>query len=265
MTFPTDDIQTGPRSWGRRPATVGVILHTTEYSGYNGAAPYDRATAVRCARDQSARTLTGGWKQPGSYNFIVYDRNSPGARGGALLTVPYLEASGGINPASPAWAPERFPWLRELLGPKAYADPTMYHLQICFSGKAADLSAGRYPANMIDTAARIINWAEDSDWANDNLVVSRHGDWQTNRTDPGDGVLQRVLARCAELRRQAKPAPAPEPPVVDVYVPPAIDHAGERSAFGTLYPTYVHSDGQALEWVNRNIRRLIESGHLKLS
>lgn len=42
------------------------------------------------------------------------------------------------------------------------------------------------------------------------------------------------------------------------------DHAGQVSAFGTRYPSYVHTDAQALAWVNRNILRLIDAGKLSL-
>lgn len=38
-----------------------------------------------------------------------------------------------------------------------------------------------------------------------------------------------------------------------------VDLAGTISAFGTRYPVYVHSYKEALEWVNRNIRRYRES------
>lgn len=40
----------------------------------------------------------------------------------------------------------------------------------------------------------------------------------------------------------------------------ATDWAGKITAFGTKYPTYVHSDADALAWVNRNIRRAIAGG-----
>lgn len=49
--------------------------------------------------------------------------------------------------------------------------------------------------------------------------------------------------------------------------PPAIPSgslAGQRSAFGTAYPPYVHTAADALAWVNRNIRRYLASGALKL-
>lgn len=35
-----------------------------------------------------------------------------------------------------------------------------------------------------------------------------------------------------------------------------VDHAGTESAFGTRYPSYVHTDAQALAWVNRSIAAL---------
>lgn len=183
MSFPLDDQLLGPRDWGARPSCEGVILHTTEY------ADATRASATQCARDQAKRTATGGWAQPGSYNFIVYD-------GGVLLTVKPQHASGGINPASEFWNPE--PWLRDMLGAEAFRDPTMHHLQISFSGRAAHLSEAahngrKWALDMIRDAARIILWAERRDWAADNLVVSGHVHWQDNRTDPGAGVLDFVL------------------------------------------------------------------------
>lgn len=196
MTFPVDDIYPPPRprSWGARAGHVGIIWHTTEYAGTS------RASALACARDQAARGPNGEWLQPGSYNFIVYD-------GGVLLTVPYLEASGGINPASTSWAPQ--PWLKSLLPAPAFAEPTMHHLQVAFSGRAVDGAANRWPSNMIDTAARIGLWMERSAWGADNLVFSGHADWQSNRSDPGAGVIDRIIARMQQL---GSPAPTPPPP-----------------------------------------------------
>lgn len=199
------EIRLGPRSWGTRPGTRGAILHTTEYPTAG------RADAERCIADQSKRTATGGWAQPGSYGWILYD-------GGAFLSVPYLEGAGGINPASSAWAPDRYPWLRQLLGAEAYADPTMWHLQLAISGRAVDLLAalqlGRsWMHRIIDNAARIITWAELQPWAADNLVVSGHLHWQANRSDPGQPIIDAIVARCLELSRADQtPAPAPTPP-----------------------------------------------------
>lgn len=201
-TDPTGaEIVLGPRSFGRRPATAGVILHTTEYPTAS------RDDARRCIADQSRRTPDGGWAQPGSYNYVIWEA-------GHFLSVPFLEASGGINPDSDAWAPGRFPWLRTLLGAAAYADPTMHHLQIAFSGRTVDLlhalAIGRgYARAMVETAARIIVWAEREAWAVDNLVVSGHSHWQANRSDPGQQLLDAVVRRAAELSTAPTPAPAP--------------------------------------------------------
>jgi hypothetical protein len=191
MTFPVDDQLLGPRSWGVRKSTAGIIFHTTEY------ADFTRASAVACARDQAKRLPDGGWAQPGSYNFIVYD-------GGVLLSVPYLEGSGGVNPSSASWAPERFPWLKQLLPAAAYADPTMHHLQIAFSGKTAAILLGRMPANMWETAAKLINWVEAAAWGADNVIVSSHLNWQSNRSDPGAGTADKIVALA---NKPAQPAP----------------------------------------------------------
>jgi hypothetical protein len=184
MSFPTDDIFLGPKSFGPRKGSEGNIWHTTEGTGPS----------------RTAAVATATWQKtnPGSYNFIIYD-------GGVLLTVPYLEASGGVNPASPAWAPERFPWLKEFHSPAAYADPNAYLMNIAFSGKAADLAAGKYPANMIDTAARLIIWFEGTAWGKDDSVHSGHNNWQSNRSDPGSGVITKILTRYSEIK---SPPPA---------------------------------------------------------
>ena len=183
MTFPADDIFLGPRSWGRLFGYEGIIWHTTEYGGT------DRDTALRCARDQARRTADGGWAQPGSYNIIIYDKNSTGGKGGALLTVPYLEASGGINPASKYWAPK--PFLKSSLPSRAYLNPTMYHLQVAFSGNRANFDAGKIPPNMVETAIAIKAWWE-REIAKKKTVQSGHRDWQTNRSDPGSFLFDRI-------------------------------------------------------------------------
>lgn len=193
MAFPTDDIWLGPRAYGLRKGTEGAILHTTE-----GAGP-TRQNAVDTAVDQSlgGSLYAGG----GSYHFIIYD-------GGVLLTVPYRESAGSLTRerTNPPWAPKD--WLFTMLSPAAMADPNAYLVAICFSGKAAELAAGNYPENMIDTAARLILWIERESWGPDNLPVMAHSDFQSNRSDPGLGVVDRVLARYAEL---VAPPPVVEP------------------------------------------------------
>lgn len=197
MPFPTDDLfllDNDPQHYfGKRPGTDGVIFHTTEGSGPS------RDAALATARWQNG--------VPGSYNFIIYDSTSPGAKGGALLTIPYDEACGGINPGGGFWAPEA--WLKEALPARAFADPTMFHLQLSFSGKTDELQAGKYPRNMITTAAKLVIWAEDR--YGKVLVLSKHEDWQSNRSDPGIGVLERVKREMARLR-----AGEPEPPPVPI-------------------------------------------------
>lgn len=187
MGFPLDDQLLGPRNWGRRPTTAGTIFHTTEY------ADATRASAVQCARDQSKRTASGGWAQPGSYNGILYD---DGEKAGVLITVPPRDASGGINPASPYWNPEA--WLRDFLPAEAFRDPTMHHIQWSFSGKAARLADGvkngtPQAKRLIVLAARLLVWTESRTWAADNQIVSAHVDWQDNRSDPGAGVIDAIL------------------------------------------------------------------------
>lgn len=46
------------------------------------------------------------------------------------------------------------------------------------------------------------------------------------------------------------PAPAPPPTALPA---PTFDYAGTRSAFGTLYPSYVHTKAEALAWQARVI------------
>lgn len=206
MPFPVDDIYPPPRprSWGARRGHVGIVWHTTEY------ADATRARAIACARDQAARTPTGGWVQPGSYNWILYDPASSGARGGALLTVPYLEASGGMSvPGAASWAPDS--WLKSMLPAAAFTDPAMHHVQIALSGRTADYAAGRVlnQAAIIDVAARLAMWIEQSTWGADNLVFSGHQHWQNNRSDPSAVVIDLILKRMAMI---AAPAPKPPPP-----------------------------------------------------
>lgn len=196
MAFPVDDILLGPATFGKRKGTEGIIWHTTEATGFS------RAHAVGTANWQKTN--------PGSYNWIIYD-------GGLLLTVPYLEASGGTNPASDAWAPGRYPWLKSLLSPAAYADPNAYLLNVAFSGRTADILAGKMPDNMYVTAARLTKWVEDQPWAKDNAVFSGHLHWQRNRSDPGQPTIDRILAEYAKLYNPPT-VPVPEPDYKALYI-----------------------------------------------
>lgn len=175
----------GTKTFGQRKGHEGIIFHTSEYGGFG------RAYADACIRDQ----ING---QPGSYNIHIFD-------GGAYLAVPYLEASGGINPFSTAWAPKD--WLKSHLSPAAYADPAAYMLQVVFTGKTADIVAGKMPLNMWETAAKIVKWFEASAWGKDNAVLASHADFQTNRSDPGLGTVEKIIAHYLKLT-----APTATPP-----------------------------------------------------
>lgn len=249
--FPTDRIELGPHAYGRRPRTYGVVLHTTEYPSSS------LGHGLQCVHDQSegGSLFAGG----GSYNFILTDE-------GPILSVPFLEASGGISgdhtPPSQistltgrpgTWAPERFPWLRQMLPPEAYADPNLYLLQIAISGRSAELDGYASIGTIANDAARIIAWAEGLAEVDDNLVVMGHLNWQTDRSDPGQWFIDVVMSEYASLS-----APTPLPiPIGD----PGL--AGTPSAFGTPYPADVHTDLEALAWYRRTIRDLIADGRLE--
>ena len=236
MVFPLDRIVLGPQHYGLRKGTPGACIHTSE------GADSSLASALATIKMQSpgGSLYAGG----GSYNFMLTDD-------GPILCVPYLESSGGITliRTNPPWNPGRFPWLRELLGPAAYADPNAYLLQICVSGKTAALP--KYPkiARIVDDAARILLWAEAQPEIADNLVVMGHLNWQTDRSDPSQWFIDQVLSRYAVLTLK-KPAPAPTPN------PKITDWAGRSNPLGTKYPSGVHTDAQALAWIGRAIANL---------
>lgn len=190
MAFPVDDILIGPDAFGRLHRLDGWIWHTGEEPGFT------RPYAVATWRYQ----LTN----PGSYNFRLYDRASDPR--GVMLNVPYREASGGINPSSAAWAPGRFPFLREQLAkagpcpvagcPGPYLNPTMHHLQGSFVGTTAKLDAAAAPESFLADALALIEWSEGHpDRGPAPLVHSKHGHWQTNRSDCGDWMFTRLNGR----------------------------------------------------------------------
>lgn len=182
--FPLDDILLGPASFGKRKGTEGIIWHTTE--------------AADSSRNSAVSTATWQKSNPGSYNFIIYD-------GGILLTVPYLEASGGVNPASTSWDPGRYSFLRQHLSPQAYADPNAYLLNVAFSGKTAVLRESM-PRNMVETAVALTRWVEA--WAG-TVVHSGHMHWQRNRSDPSDKVLARIAGLYSGLPDSSTEEPMP--------------------------------------------------------
>lgn len=244
MAFPTNEtVITHP--YGARKGTEMIVFHTTE-----GAGPSRQNALDTIKLQQPGGSLYAGG---GSYNFVIYD-------GGVICTVGYLDISGSLStdhrpPPLGHWAPKE--WIKQSLSAAANADTNAYVLAVCFSGKAADLAAGRYPDNMIETAAKIILWAEAQPWCPDNVFVAGHVDFQTNRSDPGVGVVDKVLARYNLLKPAPDPAPVPSP-VPAVPEP----YAGQINAFGTRYPDYIHTAEQALSWVNRQIAALRAVGKI---
>jgi hypothetical protein len=187
MAFPTDEIIWGPPAYGPRKGTEMVVFHTTEGSGPS------RESALGTIKLQSpgGSLYAGG----GSYHWYIYD-------GGLIQCVGYTDSAGSLTanhtpPPAGVWAPKD--WVKGFLSPAAQADTNAYVIAVAFSGKAADLAAGKYPASMIDTAARLVRWIEQQSWAPDNIPVAGHADFQTNRSDPGAGVVDKILARYAEL------------------------------------------------------------------
>ena len=179
--FPVDDILLGPDSFGRLHRLDMLIGHTGEEPGFS--------------RDYAVKTTIWQRTNPGSYSFRIYDSTSAGSKGGILLTVPYLEASGGINPSSTYWAPERFPFLAAELAkagpcpvpgcPGPYRNPTMHAGQISFTGRTADLET-KAPANYVPDANRLIEWYDGlSIRGPAPLVLVMHAHWQRNRSDWG--------------------------------------------------------------------------------
>ena len=183
--FPTNDIMLGPRSYGARAfPTEGIVWHTTESKGTGR----DAAVAVAKMQSPGGSLYAGG----GSYNWIIYD-------GGLLLTVPYLEASGGMGVNSTAWAPERHAFLRESLSASAYRDPNKYLLNVAFAGQAGMFAQGIIPDNMLDNAARLALWVEEQEWSVNKLLHSGHLHWQTNRSDPSHFVLNEIQKRITKM------------------------------------------------------------------
>lgn len=181
MAFPTDDILLGPASFGGLHRLDMLIGHTGEEPGFS--------------RDYAVKTTIWQRTNPGSYSFRIYDAASAGSKGGVLLTVPYLVASGGINPSSAYWAPERFPFLERELAkagscpfsgcPGPYRNPTMHAGQISFTGRTDQLAA-HAPANYVRDAERLIAWYDGlAIRGSAPLVLVMHGHWQRNRSDWG--------------------------------------------------------------------------------
>lgn len=204
MAFPVDQIVLGAPNYGQRKGTAGVVFHTTE--GVDAT----EASALATVKWQGTSNNSSG----GSYNFVLYD-----APLGVILSVPYLDISGSVNPSMDRrWSRDKYPWLPTLLGEACWADPNAYLVSISLSGKTGEFVKNGYPPNMVDTAARLVIWLEEQEWAPDDIPLTGHYHWNTLRSDPGTPFIDLVLARYQEIKNPPSPeiAVATAPPNVVV-------------------------------------------------
>ncbi|MBA3403955.1 MAG: hypothetical protein H0U13_04580 [Gemmatimonadaceae bacterium] len=201
---------------GKPPA--GVVFHTPEN------ADATLASAIAIAKWQAGSTNTSG----GSYHGILghdYAHAIPGCTVAdhwtMVRSVPWNMAAGGLsgNHTSPAnggaWDPGRYPWIAQLLGAAAYADPNRWLHQISLSGKAAWYVTNGYPPGALK---RLAEWVLILEKAYGyDAVMTLHRMWQTNRSDPGPLDLGAKVM--IEYNKLIAPTPAPAPVPAPTPVP----------------------------------------------
>jgi hypothetical protein len=125
-------------------------------------------------------------------------------------------------------------------------------LQLSVSGKTSQLQSYPQINRIAEDAARIILWAEQSDWAEDNLVVSGHFNWQTDRPDPSQWFIDLVMSKYGELTAVPEPIP--------VRLPRFVAEQWNDTEGNLVTTVAESSDGaqrlkltneNTLEWVNR--------------
>ena len=238
----------GAPQYGALAQPEGLIFHTPE----NPSIYLSSAVAV------TTWQASPGNSSGGSYHGVLACRDGTDPadyRNWVMVrSVPWNRIAGGVTSkrTNPPWDPVG--WLDDLLSSAATYDPNKYHHQIALSGRAA-----WYRGTPISTwrgaVVRAAQWCRILEVAyRYNCVLSEHTNWQSNRSDAtgylADAVLEEYLRQMDGGGAVPSPSPAP------------VDYAGSVSAFGTRYPSYVHSAADALGWVNRNIRRLRDEGVL---
>lgn len=207
MALPTVD-QYGAPAYGPigRPV-AGLIFHTPENIDQT------LAQAINTAKWQG----TSGNVSGGSYHGILGWDSARGpmtdpAAWVMVRSVPWDQCSGGVSTQRDAiWAPDRYPWIKQMVSPAAYADPNKYFHQISLSGKAAWYTANGYPKGLLVCLAQ---WVRALEQAYDyDAVLTLHRHWQTNRSDPGPLSLP-DLVLVEYNRMYGAPEPAPTPPPV---------------------------------------------------
>lgn len=227
MTVSTHD-QYGAPSYGllgRPPA--GIVFHTPE-----NADP-TLASAIAIAKWQAGSTNTSG----GSYHGILAHNTTAHSWAGCTVadhwtmvrSVPWDRAAGSLssNRDPAVWQPGRFPWIAQLLGAAAYADPNKWLHAIALSGKAAQYVQHGYPPGALK---RLAEWVLILERAyNYDAVMTLHRMWQTNRSDPGPlDLADKILVEYGKLG--VTPAPTPEPaPAPKIYTQADLD-AAKRTA-----------------------------------
>lgn len=209
--------QLGAPDYGALHGTEGVVIHTPE----NGDPSIEAAIAT--ARWQA----TSGNSSGGSYHGILGHDADLGPMSDPdawvlVKSVPFGRIAGSISTRRDAiWAPERYPWIAQLLSPAAYADPNAYLHALSLGGNAAwwstqlGAAAGRDKVRgALVTAARWIRrWEQLFDY---DAVVTLHRHWQTNRSDPDGLRTAELILDEYEALYTAAPAPTPEATVTQL-------------------------------------------------
>lgn len=203
MSVSTVDVYGAPKYGpiGRPPA--GLVFHTPEN------ADISLASAIAVARWQATSSNISG----GSYHGILAHDATRGTTDNPnawvmVRSVPWDQASGGLSTLrDTTWAPDRFPWIKQLITPAAYTDPNRWFHQIALSGKASWYVTNGYPKGAV---IRLAEWVKILEGAYGyDAVLTLHRMWQTNRSDPGPlDLADKVLA---EYERLNAPPPPPEP------------------------------------------------------
>lgn len=209
--------QYGAPSYGDlgRPV-AGVIFHTPENVDPT------LAQAIAVAQWQGTPANTSG----GSYHGILGHDSVKFTHSWATCTnpvhwrmvrsVPWNKAAGGVtsNHTPPSqggvWAPDRFPWIKQLVHAGAYADPNKYFHQIAIGGKAAQYVQNGYPLGLLMAVAEWVKILEDA--YGYSSVMTLHRQWQTNRSDPGpENFADLVLVEYNKMFSAPTPTPEPTP------------------------------------------------------
>ena len=223
MTLSTVDAYGAPSYGpiGRPPA--GMCFHTPENVDHT------LAQAINVARWQASSGNTSG----GSYHGILGWDSTRGTMENPdawvmVRSVPWDQASGGISTVrtNPPWNPDRYPWIRQLLPPAAFADPNRWLHQIALSGKASWYAANGYPKGAVIRMAEWVLTLERS-YSYDALLTL-HRFWQTDRTDPGpENFTDLVLV---EYDRLVNPPPDLPPPDLQPIVDELTRRLNEKNA-----------------------------------